>query len=318
MALQAGTSNRTALRTVREVTFGTTPATPAFKNIRYTGESLKNNVRNVTSDEIRSDRMTADLLQVGGDVSGDINFEFSYDSFDEFLQGALCSAWTDNGDGTFSMKNGTSLLSWTIQKHFQDLAVPQFQNFVGCRVGGMSLNVQVGSIITGSFSFMGLSASMSAAQIAGATFTSPGDGLVPFTAAVNVGAIKKDGVAMGVGLRTMNMTLNNSLRGQEVIGTLGLAGIALGKLDLSGDIELYFENATEYQAFLDADDFALSYEMTSDIGDKYTFVYPRVKYEDGEILSGGLDQDLMVKGKWRALYDSSTSSMVEITKTPHA
>lgn len=315
--MQAGTSNRTALRAVRETVFGQTPATPVFQNIRYTGESLKRNIRNVTSDEIRADRATADLLQVGGDASGDINFEFSYDSFDEFLQGALCSSWTDNLDGTFTMKNGVDLLSWTIQKHFQDLAVAKFQNFTGCRVGSMSLNCAVGAIVTGAFGFMGLGASMADTQIAGATIQNPGDGNVPFTAAVGVGNISKDGAPMVAGLRTLNMALNNSLRGQEVLGSLQLAGIALGRLDLSGDVELYFENGTEYQAFLDADDFALSYTLESDIGDQYVFTFPRVKYEDGEILSGGLDQDLIVKGKWRALHDTATSCMVQIDKIPH-
>jgi hypothetical protein len=316
MALQSGTSNRTAIRVVRETVFGTTPATPVLSNIRYTGESLKRNIRNVTSDEIRSDRMTADLLQVGGDVSGDINVEFSYDSYDEFLQGALCGAWVDNLDGTWTLKNGVSLLSWTIQKHFQDLAIPQFQNMVGCRVGGMAMECTVGQIVKGSFSFMGLTATMGPTQIAGATFASPGDGLVPFTAAANVGGVEKDGVPMAVGIRAFNMTLSNSLRGQEVIGSLGLAGIALGKLDITGDNEFYFENADEYNAFLAADDFKLQFDLTSDIGDKYTFVYPRIKYEDGEILAGGLDQDLAVKGKWRALYDSVSDSMIQIIKTP--
>jgi hypothetical protein len=317
MSLQAGTSNRTAIRIVRETVFGTTPATPVLSNVRYTGESLKRNIRNVQSEEIRDDRMTSDLLQVGGDVSGDINVEFSYDSYDEFLQGALCGAWVDNLNGTFTLKNGVDLMSWTIQKHFQDLAIPQFQNLVGCRVGGMNMECTVGQIVKGSFNFMGLDAAMGPTQIAGATFANPGDGLVPFTAAANVGSIMKDGVAMNVGIRTFNLALSNSLRGQEVIGSLGLAGIALGKLDISGDNELYFENADEYNAFLNADDFKLQFDLTSDINDKYTFIYPRIKYEDGEILAGGLDQDLMVKGKWRALYDSVTDSMIQIIKTPH-
>jgi hypothetical protein len=49
--------------------------------------------------------------------------------------------------------------------------------------------------------------------------------------------------------------------------------------------------------------------------DSYKFTLPRVKYEEGSILSGGLDQDLMVAGKWMALYDSASACMIQIDKT---
>jgi hypothetical protein len=41
---------------------------------------------------------------------------------------------------------------------------------------------------------------------------------------------------------------------------------------------------------------------------------PRVKYEEGTINSGGLDQDLMVNGRWRALYDDATSCMIQVDR----
>ena len=80
------TANRASLRFIEEVTFGQTPATPAFNELRYTGESLNYNIENVVSDEIRSDRMTSDLVQVSADASGDVNVEISYDAYDAFWQ----------------------------------------------------------------------------------------------------------------------------------------------------------------------------------------------------------------------------------------
>jgi hypothetical protein len=87
-------SNRVGLRYIEEVTFGTTPSTPAFNELRYTGEGLNYNISNVTSDEIRADRMTSDLVQVSGDASGDINVELSYDAYDELLEGVMASTWS--------------------------------------------------------------------------------------------------------------------------------------------------------------------------------------------------------------------------------
>lgn len=78
MSFQPGTSNRTALRLVSEVTFKETPLNPVLEALRYTGESVAYNRRNITSSEIRDDRMTADLVTVGADVSGDLNYELSF------------------------------------------------------------------------------------------------------------------------------------------------------------------------------------------------------------------------------------------------
>lgn len=89
MAFTAAASNLAALRYIKEVTFGTTPSTPALQNIRFTGESLNFNITNTTSNEIRSDRMTADLVQTSADTSGDIQIELSADSYDDFMVAAL-------------------------------------------------------------------------------------------------------------------------------------------------------------------------------------------------------------------------------------
>ena len=104
-----GTSNRTALRYVPEVTFGTTPATPAFKEIRYTGESLNYSIKNVVSNEIRSDRNTTDLVRVSADAGGDVQFEMSFLSFDAFIEAALCNSFSAPVSNLSSIKNGTAL-----------------------------------------------------------------------------------------------------------------------------------------------------------------------------------------------------------------
>lgn len=391
MAFQPGTSNRTAIRFVSETDFNSIPANPVFQSLRYTGESVAYNRRNITSNEIRSDRMTADLITVGADVSGDLNFELSFASFDELIAAALCSAWSAPTGGVSSIKNGVNLLSFTIQKHFQDLAVPIYQNFIGCRIGGMTLDFQTGQILTGTFSVMGCQADTSPNQIAGATIQSPGLGNEPMNAVSNLSSISKSegeiiaitvtnggtgyttaptvsitggggtgatavavlsgdevseviitnpgsgytsaptisftgdgtdaaatatvGGELPAKIRSMSMELTNNLRGQEAVGTLGYIGIALGRLEITGNIELYFENGDEYQTFLDNEDFKFSFVVQDAANNSYKFIFPRVKYEEGTILSGGLDQDLMVNGRWRAIFDPSSNCMVEIIRT---
>lgn len=90
-------SNLVALRYVAEVTLGTTPASPALKAIRFTGESLNFNIDFTSSEEIRSDRMKPDTIQVGASADGTIEGELSYGSYDDFMEGAQFSTWVTSG-----------------------------------------------------------------------------------------------------------------------------------------------------------------------------------------------------------------------------
>jgi hypothetical protein len=85
-------SNRTQLTYIKESSFGVTPGSPSMQELRITGESLNKNISNVVSAEIRPDRQVADLIQASKEAAGDINFELSYGSFDEFFEGALFSS----------------------------------------------------------------------------------------------------------------------------------------------------------------------------------------------------------------------------------
>lgn len=87
-------ANRTALRYVEESAFGAIPATPPFRDLRYTASSLAYTPNTVTSSEIRSDRQITDLVLVGFEASGNTNHEISFEAFDDLLEGAFFSDWS--------------------------------------------------------------------------------------------------------------------------------------------------------------------------------------------------------------------------------
>jgi hypothetical protein len=86
-------SNRTALHFKEETTWGTA-ASGTYQTLRFTSESFAYNITNVTSTEIRNDRQITDLIQTDADVTGGFNFEFSYNTFGDLLEGALWSDWS--------------------------------------------------------------------------------------------------------------------------------------------------------------------------------------------------------------------------------
>lgn len=92
MAYAAG-SNR-YLAFIKEVTAGTTPATPVLAKVRNTGGNGISNERSVLqSGEIRSDRGISDVRMGQNQPALSIPFEFSYGCFEDLMAGAFGSRW---------------------------------------------------------------------------------------------------------------------------------------------------------------------------------------------------------------------------------
>jgi hypothetical protein len=118
-------TNRVKISKTRELTFGVTPATPAFKTIRQVSSSLAVNPQTVVSNEIRSDRQVPALiltaLQAGGDVAGEMSFLSMDDDMEEALQGT----WATNPNITVATQaTEISALSATTATVAANLGTP--------------------------------------------------------------------------------------------------------------------------------------------------------------------------------------------------
>lgn len=104
-------SNRSRMRYAKESdsAWGTTPVDGITRELRYTGSTLNAQKDTVTSEEIRADRMTPDIIETGAHSSGEINVEFSAGSHDDFMEGFVYGAWTR--PMTFDSAKG-SVLAW--------------------------------------------------------------------------------------------------------------------------------------------------------------------------------------------------------------
>ncbi len=85
-------SNRAKLRYSRETNWGETASGPATTALRITSESLNHEKQTVVSEEVRSDRQRAEILEVGQAASGDINYELSWSDFEPFFETTLRNA----------------------------------------------------------------------------------------------------------------------------------------------------------------------------------------------------------------------------------
>jgi len=301
-------TSQTRLAYIPEVTYGVTPATPTFKNLRITGEGFTPSIQYVSSNEIRADRNISDMTRVGQDAAGEINFELSYGTFDDMLEGLMFNTWTSN-----VLKNGVAQKSFTFEKTFA-AASNQFHRFPGSVVNTMSLSMQAKQIVTGSFGILSKTATSAQAILSGATYTAVNANPV-INAANNFASLAVTGGGT-VELMSLSLNMTNNLEQQPVLGSVASKGIRAGQFVVTGQMEAYFASQELFELYLadTATDLTFSLGGTSSL--KYTFFVPKIKMTSVDIKAGGNNQDVMATISFQAYFDATTAASMRITRTP--
>lgn len=367
---------------VPEVTFGTTPATPTLQVARITSSDFAAQKETVVSDELRSDRMVSDVIEVAATSGGTLNFELSLGgTFDTILEAALCGTWTttvnfsgavtfaqtantitdDATTGAFTnvsvgqwiyvtdavddvnngwhkvvakasanvitvattlaaesadtvtirgrmLRNGVVKRSFSFEQAFTDIG--QYFMFRGQRAGTLSLDVQAGSLVTGTAAFQGASTSVSSSPF-GTVYTDATSTPV-VNATSNVGAITEAGVPLVTALQAISLNLDNALRNQNAISSKFPTGIGYGRQTVSGSINAYFENAALYTKFLNHTSTSLSFAFSDSMGNQMRFTVPKIFFQSDAPAPSGIDQDVMENLEWTAVRDPVTGCQIQI------
>jgi hypothetical protein len=294
------------------------PAPEAMTALRIVSEGLKHNNATVVSDELRSDRSRSDLLLLGTDVAGDIAAEFSFASFDDFIAAAMCA----NGWTTDVVKNGVFLQSFRIQRG--NLDIPTYFMYQGCCVNTWSLDISARAIVKTTFGMMGAKTTARATPTqASSVVTIPPSPTVPYTimtAGPNVAGLDVPANFTGIKATALRMNVNNNLRARPDIQSRDSAQFGMGVQDVTGSLLFYFQNLTLYNLFLANTGQTLTWDLKDPISvtKKYTFLATNVKFTDFEIVTPGVEQDVIATCNWRALYDATAGVLchLKITRVP--
>lgn len=309
-------TNRVALTYVAESVYGTTPTDSSnWKTFRLTGESLGANPSTVQSAELRSDRENSDLILQSFATGGDVNFEFSSDTFDDFLESAMGSTFQ-----TGTLVGGTDSTSYTITKQFQDLTT-DYTHFTGMRVGNITLNFEFGAVTTGAITFAGKQPARSTSSLVGAgsvavattTDIMSGADFSNFQTGTNVAGLS----ASSILVRSISLSINTNLRAIEALGTTYPSNQSYGSRLITGSISYYYDDSSKdfYTATLDNTPRALQWDI-SDGTNTYTFLIPRLKFGSGDPVADAKDSDVMPSSDFTATYstEGAINTSLQITK----
>ncbi len=116
-------SNKIQISYAPESDFGAKITTGNLQVLRHTGETLRQEQQTVRSNEIRSDRQVADYKRTHLSAAGEVNFEFSANTYDDLLQAVLQSAEftttrTASGIGVVAAASDKSFTATGLFQHF--------------------------------------------------------------------------------------------------------------------------------------------------------------------------------------------------------
>jgi hypothetical protein len=306
-------ASRVRLLYSAEATFAENVPTPwtSPKTLRFNSENLRATTSTVVSAELRSDRSRSDLLLVGKAGAGDINCELSFGTYDDLIEAAFCGSWTAN-----VLKNGTTLKSFLLERGHLD--IDEYFQFQGACVGGFHLDISAQAIVRATFNMMFAKHPDPTAATAATTPVAAGS-TTPISSGPTVSGIEANTNMTGIKCTRLSFDLINNLRARPDVESIYSAQFGMGVQDVTGQVVFYFENSDLYKKFTANTSQALAFTLhdPDDTEDTYAFNMPKVKFSDFEVVTPGVDQDIIATASYRALFDSVTGYHAQITRNVH-
>lgn len=281
--------SRSQLTYILESTFDTLPSSPAMIKLPINTHSVALQKQIVESDEIRSDRQLAVSRHGNKSVGGDILVELRPLDYDDLLEGALFGDFDSSGE----LRLGTTFKSFSLEDGALD--INQYRVFSGCVVDSCTINVAPNAMVTANFSMVGSSAAAISGSSVDATPTEPQSDQ-PFDSFS--GSISEGGSQIAT-VTSLEFSINNSVNPAYVVGTDTAPQMEYGRGLVTGTMTAYFEDAVLLNKFINETESTLEFTLAGTTN--YTFSFPRVKYNGGDVPLDN-EQSRLINMPFVALY----------------
>ena len=207
-----------------------------------------------------------------------------------------------------SLLAGTTDRSFSIERTFGDIS--KYQQFTGCVVNGITLAVKPNAIVTCEFAMLAKGAS----SVATAWDTAPTASKTNSPYDSFTGAIKEGGSAVGY-VTSVDLKLDNGGTPVYVVGSASAPAIPLGRSNVTGSLDVYFQDLTMLNKFEDETPSSVEFYLGSGIagGKSYRFYLPNVKYGSGDNPASD-EKPIVLKMNYQALYSTTDRTNIRITK----
>lgn len=207
--------------------------------------------------------------------------------------------------------NGLFEHSFSIERGHAD--VGEYFLYTGMVVNEFSLTFEAGAIVTGSYTFVGKSTTVGQVPN-GSAYNDPSTR--PFmSAGFNVKNVMIDGMPIAECLlQSVELNINNNVAGKSAVGAFEYCDTSEGEFEVTGAINLYFNDSTFYSKFVASESFALYFEMIDNDGSAYAFELPRCKLSADAVNVEGKNTDVMDAAEYVAILDETKGYTIRIDR----
>jgi hypothetical protein len=275
-----------------------------MKTLRHNSDTLALNKELIESAEIRSDRQIVDQRHGVRQVSGDIEVELAHTDFDDWLAAALLGSWASD-----VLKVGSTLQTFTVERRLTGLATPEFWPFVGVAPNSLRISIPAKGIVTAAFGCIG----MNLGAIATTSLGSPtaASGKKPFDTLL--AALTEGGASIAT-VTSMEITVENNLQLQHVVGSAIPKAPFFGRAKVSGQITALYDDKTLFEKFLNETSSSLVATLTDPDGNTLTITLPKVYYNAGDLPTND-EGPTPITLPFNALYDSAEATPIKFARS---
>lgn len=212
------------------------------------------------------------------------------------------------GKITYVPASGHTDDSYTIEEWYSDIA--QSEVYTGMKVGSMAVQLPATGLTTVDFSFMGKDLTQKGTtQYYTTPATQGSDGIF---AAVN-GVVLVNGAPVAL-ITSADFTVERGMENATAVGSNSVAEIFSGRIRVSGNMSVYFQDAT-FRGYFDSETpvsivLALTEDNTAG-ADFLTFVLPKVKINS--FTKADAELGIVAQASFQALLNDVTTAGLEAT-----
>lgn len=300
---------KTRFAYVAEVTPGTTPSSPSFTKFPVTGGNLSATLTEAQIKAIYGDRKYRDRPQTSQGAGGTYNIAMAYGQFDDILASAMYGAWATN-----VLKDGVTRNFMSFEET-EDVGGGNFlyHRFPMGIIDSFSIDVEAEKEVTGSFSVWSQKAVTPATSaLASATYAAPAANPV-LSAGVSVASLSLVSLSSPL-VKKLSLSIKNTIRARKVVDSLYSVEPGDDMAEITGSVDIYTPDSTALQKGLTHATGVLSFNLGNAGGSTYTFNFPNIQVGQPTRVAGGPSGDAMVTLPFQALYDSSSTAQLVITR----
>lgn len=282
---------------------GTLDPAVAWIPLRLITNGLSQSVEELESDEMLPGRHMAESRSGVSSVTGDLEAELTYGTFDMLLEAAFHGTWTSN-----VLKTGSTRRKFAILKHNEDIG--RWLIYRGCEVGTVAIDCPLQGKIGITFTIIGT-------KEESYVFDNVNESIADPTETVMMTTFEGSLTEGGTGLNhatALSLTLDNGMEAIYRLFSRDAYDVKLGRINVSGSLSAYIEDDRLKAKYLGETKTPLVVTLT-DGENSYQISMTQTKLTSSSEEGSG-DDPIIQSYDYKAFNDQAVDTEITITRIP--